>query len=86
LQDFAMLTQSNKVTDAKIRRQAARTGWRACKSRDRTIHWNNHGGWMLLDAYSNTVIYGADYDVSDAIALELLAERMQRVRDGSIVV
>ena len=42
-----MSAASNDI--ARARRAAAKLGWRVCKSRDRTLHYNNRGGLMLVD-------------------------------------
>jgi hypothetical protein len=55
----------NKLTlEARARRLAKRVGLRAAKSRDRSQHLNNKGGFMLVDPLYNTVINGADYDMT----------------------
>jgi hypothetical protein len=65
--------------DGKVRRAVRRVGWRACKSRDRSLHHNNQGGWKILD-YDNSVIYGVDYDCSDREVLDVCEEKLRRTQ------
>ncbi len=47
----------------RLRRKARKHGLRVTKSRDRSIHLNNLGGYMLVDSYRNAVIAGDRFDV-----------------------
>ncbi len=51
------------TTDAQARYAARKMGLRICKSRDRCLHTNNHGGYQLIDTYNN-VVAGRDFDLS----------------------
>lgn len=46
--------------EASARRVAKRLGFRVCKSRERSQHFNNQGGLQLLDG--NAVIEGVNFD------------------------
>ena len=48
-----------KVRENRLRRVAERRGYRLLKSRRRDPEALDYGGYMLLDAASNTVILGA---------------------------
>jgi hypothetical protein len=54
---------SEKVREARLRRFAKRLGYYVCKSRNRAEHCNNHGGYMLVEGYTNTVHAGADFGI-----------------------
>ena len=59
---------------ARARRAAARHGWRVAKSRQRTIHMNNHGGLMLIDDRSNTLVRGSNYELTPEDVVEICKE------------
>ena len=50
--------------EAKARRTAAKLGWRMEKSRARTLHSNNHGGYQLVDISRNEVFDGLNYEMT----------------------
>lgn len=54
-----------KTRESRARRAAARKGWKLEKSRVRPAgeHMNNQGGWRIIDASSNFVVGGANYDL-----------------------
>jgi hypothetical protein len=55
---------TNTAHEARVRRLADKVELRAEKSRTRKhFHSNDHGGWMLVANYSNTVRYGCDYEL-----------------------
>ena len=58
-----------KAREARLRRRANRLGYRLCKSRARILHSNDCGHWQVLDAHSNTVVDGLNYD-ADTKSLE----------------
>jgi hypothetical protein len=53
------MRQEDKVLENKLRRMASRRGWRLEKSRRRDPNALDYGGYMLVDAYRNIVLYGA---------------------------
>lgn len=62
---------TTKTTENRIRRKAARIGWRLYKARG-ILHSNNHGLYQLVDD-SNTVRAGVDYDLALDDAEAILA-------------
>ena len=58
-----------KAREARLRRRANRLGYRLCKSRARVLHSNNCGQWQVLDANTNSVVDGLNYD-ADTESLE----------------
>jgi hypothetical protein len=48
----------HKVRENRLRRMAERQGYRLEKSRRRDPMAIDYGGYMLVDAYKNTVVYG----------------------------
>ena len=53
-----------KSVENRVRRLAARNNCGIQKSRTRYLHINDHGKYMLYDAYRNVVILGADFDAT----------------------
>lgn len=54
-----------KQLDTEARRLARKLDWRVRKSRTREhFHSNDHGGYMIIDNWTNTVRYGVDYDLN----------------------
>ena len=53
-----------KVIENRLRRHAKKQGLKIEKSRVRNTHFNNQGGYQLIDYYTNAVIKGANYDLS----------------------
>lgn len=49
---------------AQLRRIARKGGWRIDKSRSRTIHSNNLGGFQLVDQSRNYVVWGSNYELT----------------------
>jgi hypothetical protein len=54
----------NSVTESAVRRRAKARGYYVCKSRDRSTHFDNHGEYMLVEAYRNLVVLGVRFDAS----------------------
>lgn len=56
-----------KVRENRLRRTARRLGLALRKSRVRSIHLDDFGEYMILDATSNAVVAGArsDYTIDD---------------------
>jgi hypothetical protein len=55
---------SEQALDARARRAAKGAGLVARKSRWRANSIDNHGGFMLVDPYSNVIVDGSRYDLS----------------------
>jgi len=51
------------TTIQQARRVAKRAGFRVCKSRDRSQHWNNRGQLQLIDD-RNCVVLGVNFESS----------------------
>lgn len=52
------------MTEPQIRYRLKTVGAMLRKSRARTITANNHGDYMVVDADTNAVIVGADFNVT----------------------
>ncbi len=52
------------ITESQARRAAEKIGLRAFKSRWRADTTDNHGGFMLADPHTNTLVDGARFDQS----------------------
>jgi hypothetical protein len=59
-----------QMTDATARYWARRAGWRCAKARGRQ-HINNKGGYMIVDGWTNNVVYGVNFDLSSTDVVEL---------------
>ena len=57
-------TMETKLSENAVRKRATRKGYKVCKSREKTIHANNHGEFMLIDLSGNFCVAGANYDAS----------------------
>jgi hypothetical protein len=66
-----MAKTEDKVLENKLRRIAARRGLRLEKSRRRDPNAIDYGGYMLVDAYSNTVVAGATHHAYDCTLAEI---------------
>jgi 3-methyladenine DNA glycosylase AlkD len=69
-------TSQEKARETRLRRRAYRLGYRLSKSRARILHSNNCGHWQVLDALSNTVVDGLNYD-ADTESLEAWFTRLE---------
>jgi len=58
------MDEKEKREDSRLRKMAARRGYQLCKSRERTTHANNHGGYMIVEVERNTIAAGPDFDMS----------------------
>ena len=59
---YIIIDPSEKPRIDTLRSKAKRHGLRLIKSRER-LHWNNRGGFRLMDADRNAVLCGADFDL-----------------------
>ena len=48
----------------QVRRRLKILGYRLVKSRVKKININNHGGYMIIEISSNTVISGSKYELT----------------------
>ena len=58
-----MLEPASAEIDRRLRKLASDQGYRLCKSRTRNHHSNDHGGYQIVDRFTNTVVGGVDYDL-----------------------
>lgn len=54
-----METVSEKVRENRLRRMASRQGYRVLKSRRRDDRAYDYGGYMIIDANTNFVVWGS---------------------------
>jgi hypothetical protein len=59
--------------EQKARRAARRSGFIATKSRQRTYHSNNRGGFQLVEPYRNEVVMGVNYEMTPEQVIEYAA-------------
>jgi hypothetical protein len=52
--------QSEKIRENRLRRMAERQGLALRKSRRRDPRAIDYGGWMIVDAFTNTVVAGTE--------------------------
>jgi hypothetical protein len=73
-------TNTNKVKalEAKARRAARRSGFVAAKSRERSLHSNNRGGFQLIEPYRNEVVNGVRYDLTVEEVIEFCVENRSK--------
>lgn len=64
----------DRLIEQRAWRAARRAGLYAKKSRDRTTHCNNHGGFMLVDGFTNTIVAGTNYDMTAEEVIEYCKE------------
>jgi hypothetical protein len=64
----------NSRVDSYLRRLARSGGYRLERSRERTYHTNNRGGYQLVDSYRNEVIAGCDYGLTAKDVSEILTD------------
>lgn len=75
MSDFQHLSQTESAINARARRAAQRAGLYATKSTYRRDSWDNHGGFMLVDAYTNIVVEGVRYELSAQDVIEYCNEK-----------
>ncbi len=61
--------------DARARRIAKKYGFRAVKSRWRKDSIDNHGGFQLIDAYTNTVTMGDKFDATAEEVIDFILNK-----------
>lgn len=55
---------NEKARENRVRRQLAKQGYRLHKSRARGVHFDNRGGYMIIDACCNYIVAGEKCDLS----------------------
>jgi hypothetical protein len=65
-----VITRTNSGSGQAARRAAKRVGLRAAKTRWRANSVDNHGGFQLIDPYSNSVVAGVRFDMSAEDVIE----------------
>ena len=63
-------TNIDKPAEMRFRRLALSKGYRLEKSRERTHHSNNKGGFQIIRIDGNEVVEGVDFDIMSADDLE----------------
>jgi hypothetical protein len=63
---IAKVKSERKQYDGRVRRKAARLGYRVCKSREwkHVPHLDNYGKYMLLDYTGNLTVLGHKFDAT----------------------
>jgi len=56
-------SQTPAAVDSRLRRLATRNGYRLYKSRERTWHINNQGGYRIVDPDRNLCVAGVNFDL-----------------------
>lgn len=64
------------ITVQQARRVAKRAGFRVCKSRDRSQHWNNRGQLQLIND-RNCVVLGVNFESSPEEVVEFCRAEME---------
>ncbi len=67
---------TTKAQESRIRRALRRKGYLLGKSRDRTIHADNLGEYMVVNADTNMVVTGSRFDAS----LDDIGEMMEELK------
>ena len=67
---------SNEAMEARARRAARRIGLTAAKSRWRRDTIDNHGGFQIVDLYTNNVVGGERFELSPAAVLDFCSRRV----------
>ncbi len=67
------MIETQTLTENQVRSLARKNGYMVRKSRSRTVHADNFGEYMLVDAGQNAVVLGGRYDAS----LEEIADWLQ---------
>ena len=69
------MNASQNVSESSARRAAKRAGLVARKSRWRKDSIDNKGGFMLVDPYTNTVVYGDRFDLTADAVISICNDR-----------
>lgn len=68
-------TADPKTREGRLRRKYNRLGYRLLKSRTRKLHINNRGGYQLIKADRNLVVWGDKFDLSIDAAEEIVSSQ-----------
>ena len=60
---------ADKIRENRLRRMADQQGYALVKSRGRDPHAVGHSGYMIVEPYTNTIVYG-DIDSHQALTLD----------------
>src|SRR5579859_2201461 len=77
------MSQEDKVKENRLRRIAERRGLRLEKSRRRDQRAPDYNGFMLVDAYKNTVVLGATHFAYSA-SLEDVEAFLEERENGDV--
>jgi hypothetical protein len=67
-----MTTKAERTRENRLRRMAERQGLQIAKSRRRDVRAVGYGGFMLIDASTNGIVWGGDWQLPDGCyALDL---------------
>ena len=58
-----MVDAAYKVRESRSRRHAKRLGLFLRKSKAKCWSLHNRGGYMIIDPYANTVVWGPDFEM-----------------------
>lgn len=56
--------KTDKVKENRLRRQLQKSGYRLSKSRVKNINTDNHGGYVVTDIATNSLIWGSRWELS----------------------
>lgn len=59
-----MTTFEEAKREGILRQRAKRLGFRLAKSRTKTPHPNDFGGWMVIDIGLNAVVQGSNFELN----------------------
>lgn len=71
---------TDKARENRLRRWAARLGVYVRKSRARTWHFDDRGGYRIVDPFTNTVLAGEKFDLTMDDVEEFLQEYEARLK------
>ena len=66
---------ADKVRENRLRRMAKRLGFALQKSRARTVHANDRGGFRIVDTEENYVVAGDKFEITLDDVEHLLKQR-----------
>jgi hypothetical protein len=70
--------EKQSMSESAVRARAKTRGYRVYKSRQRSMHFNNLGKFMLVESFRGMVVLGDRFDASLERISEYLAELDQR--------
>jgi hypothetical protein len=75
MQRTAELPIANAAEESRLRRFARRNGYALKKSRGKTLHLNNQGGYRLIDPDCNWIVCGERFDLTLEDVGRILSDR-----------